>query len=147
MANKIGFYRDGFYRKNVVTVDTGTSRYNVSPDESGTLFQLDLASTMNFILPRISSKALGLTYEFYISTQGSSLDVNLRVDVNDSSALLRSGFSSVVDRTSTARPATTMVTVCRVTAVSSIMWMLEQLSAAQGHTTDVTSWAGGWTTG
>ena len=144
--NKDGFYRDGKYRKNVIVVSTASSRYNVPEEESGSLFFLDTASTMNFILPKASSKWLGLEYTFYISTQASSLDVHVRVDVNDSSALIRTGFSSIVDRETSVSPGTTGITAGKFTAVSSIMWLLEQISMGYSHTSDATSNFAGWTT-
>ena len=147
--NEVGFYRDGFYRRNIVQVSTASSRYNIPEEESGAVYHLALASTMNFILPRVSSKWLGLTYEFAIEEQASSLDVRIRCDVNDSSALIKTGLSSIIDENTTLAPNSTFFTGARVTAISSVTWVLEQITGITDFfgTTASDSEVYAWTTG
>ena len=151
MQNELGIYRDGLYRKKIVHVSTGSSGvssiYEISPDESGALFVYGTGSTMTFHLPRISSKALGLVYEFAIAEQASSLDVKVACSKFDSSAIIQTAFSSVIDNHTTAQPASTFFTGGKFTAVSSVVWMLEQLTVGYSYSTDASGNMGGWTTG
>ena len=148
-VSKIGHYRDGYFRRNVQEISTASTRYEVPVNESGALYWLNTASSMNIILPRISSKWLGLTYEFALQEQASSDDVKLRCDIFDSSAIIQTAFSSVVDNHTTAIPNSTFMTGGRITAVSSIVWMLEQITGPAGTfgTTNADNAVGGWTTG
>ncbi len=145
--NLIGEYRDGFYRKKIIKVSSGSTAYDISPDESGAIFWLNTATTMNFRLPRVSSEALGLTYELTIQEQASSDDVRLTCNTFNSSAIIQTAFSSIVDNHTTAIPASTFLTGAKITAVSSIVWILEQITMGYGESSAASSNKGGWTTG
>ena len=153
MKNELGIYRDGLYRKKIVHVSTGSSGvssiYDISPDESGALFVYGTGSTITFHLPKISSKALGLVYEFFIHNPDAANDVKVACSKFDSSALIKTAYSSVSSEHTTAIPNSTFPTGGKFTAVSSIVWMLEQLTGHSGHfgTTAADSNVGGWTTG
>lgn len=152
MTHLIGEYRNGRYRKRVVPVTTASTVYDVQSSESGTIFWLNTATTMTFRLPRASSQELGWVFEFAIQEQASSNDVKVTCNAFNSSALIQSAFSSVVDNHTTVIPASTFFTGARLTAVSSIVWMLEQLTIGSGGnissaSSGVSGTAGGWTTG
>ena len=145
---KLGVYHDGVYRKNIVQVSSGSTAYDIAPEESGATFWLNTATTLNFRLPRISSHLLGLTYELAIQEQASSDDVRVTCNTFDSSAIIQTAFSSIVDNHTTAIPASTFFTGARLTAVSTIVWMLEQITAAgYAFSSAATDAVGGWTTG
>ena len=147
--NLIGEYRDGFYRKRVVKITTASTAYDISAKESGTIFWLNTATTMNFRLPRASSAALGTIFEFAIQEQASNDDIRITCNTYDSSALIQTAFSSAVDNHTTVIPNSTFFTGARLTAVSSIVWMLEQITGHSGYfgSTAGDSDVGGWTTG
>ena len=147
MKNELGIYRDGRYRENVQKISTGSTSYDLSPDESGSIFWLNTATTMTFNLPKVSSKALGLTYTLALQEQASSDDVKVTCSKFDSSAAIQTAFSSVIDTHTTAIPGSTFFTGGRFTAISTVVWMLEQLTAGYTHVNDATSNMGGWTTG
>jgi hypothetical protein len=57
-------------------------------------------------------------------------------------------FSSAVDEHSSIIPGTTQATAITLTAVSSIVWMGQPLTAnGYSQSSDATSNTGGWTTG
>ena len=148
MKNPLGIYRDGLFRKTVIQVSTGSTNYDISADESGAIFWINTASTVNFRLPKVSSLALGLTYEFAIQEQATSNDIRITCNTFDSSALIQTAFSSIVDNHTTAIPASTFFTGARITAVSTIVWMLEAITAAGYAFSSAASDAvGAWTTG
>ena len=146
--DKIGFYRDGLYRRAFKTISTATSRVNLHPEDSGMHYFVPTWTTGNIILPKISSKWLGIEYTFFIEEQETSNDVKVRCDVNDANAALRMNYSSNVDTHTTIIPGSTFATGLRVTAVSSIAWMAQPISAnAFSDSSDASSNLGGWTTG
>jgi len=148
MPNEVGFYRDGLFRRNVEKLSTVSTAIDISPNKSGTVFWINTATTLNIRLPRISSQALGLTYDFAIQEQASSDDVRITCNVKDSSAIIQTAFSSVVDNHTTVIPASTFFTGARLTAVSSVVWMLEQITEGAGNFSSVAAdKVGGWTTG
>ncbi len=141
--NKIGFYRDGIYRKRVKVVSTGsTATYNLASKDSGTVFRFGCVSTVAVGLPKISSKNLGVNYEIYFSTADAEGDYT--VGCADTSAGIYLALSSAGSGTpSTITPTTTdHAHGIRVTAVSSIVWMGEPLMIS--GTTSKTF--GSWTT-
>jgi len=146
-ANLIGEYRDGYYRKQVIKFSSEISSYNLSPEESGAIFFAKI-STHVINLPKISSLCLGITYEFAITEQASSGNFKLVCSKFDSSAIIQTALSSVIDYNTTVTPASTFFTGARVTAVSSVIWMLEQITASgYSFSSAATAAIGGWTTG
>jgi hypothetical protein len=147
--SKIGHYRDGLYRRKVsapMNVATSGPTY-INQDQSGMLFYVPLATTHTFVLPKISSKWLGLEYTFFVSEQASSLDVKINC-VLDSSAKIQMNFSSVIDNHSTIIPGSTMASAVRLTAVSSVVWMGQPImSNSYTFTSAATENLCGWTTG
>lgn len=149
----VGEYRDGLYRKKVASsISSGgiSTVYDLEPSESGTLFFVNTASSgMTVNLPKISSNLLGLVYEFAIQEQDSSGDFKVVCSKFDSSALIQTAFSSVVDNHTTAIPASTFFTGGRFTAVSSIVWMLEQITGRGSYhfSSGAGDAVGAWSTG
>jgi hypothetical protein len=144
IPNKIGHYRDGLYRRKVHTLST--DNHTLSFEQSGTLFFVPTATTCVIKLPRISSKWLGVEYEFFIQEQASSNDVKINCSL-DSSAIIQTNFSSVVDNHSTIIPGSTFATFGRLTAVSSIVWMLTPGANSYSMSSAATDNLAGWTTG
>ena len=145
--NQVGFYRDGFYRRNVKAISTASTRFEVPVEESGALYSINTATTLNVILPKISSKWLGLEYEFWLQEQASSDDVKVRCDVFDSSALIQTNFSSIVDNHTTVIPGSTFATFGRFVAVSSVVWQLLPGANSYSMSSAATDNLSGWTTG
>ena len=152
--NLTGFYRDGFFRRRVVTISTASTGYNVSPNESGTLFVAGEVTTQFVRLPRVSSKRLGLTYDFSVAEQTSGADnFNIVTNLDSSARISGLGTSgSTGTAAQSARPASSVARAfARFTAVSSVLWTIEQAFALQVNssfellTTQVA--AGGWSTG
>jgi len=145
--NYVGEYRDGLYKKRVVVLSTGSTNIDLRHEDSGTIFRLAEITTAYLYLPRISSLALGTVFELVLLEQASSADV--KIVSLDSSALIQSAFSSIVDNATTICPNSTFLTAGRFTAVSSVVWILEQMTGHSGHfgTTAADSNIGGWTTG
>lgn len=151
------------WRKNVVNLSTVklAVTYEVSPDESGTLFVIAAdATTAHLSLPKISSLSLGLYYEFFISSQVAVQDVNI-VSTNDSSAdiLLFGADASSADPNLSTDQAftpfddiTAVPNYLSVTAISSVRWFAEAgLGMFKTGTSDDSVIAedivGAWTTG
>jgi hypothetical protein len=148
--NLIGEYRDGLYRRRVASsLSSGTTAHDLVPEESGTIFFINTATTMTISLPKISSNQLGIVYEFAIQEQASSDDIKIKCSKFDSSAIIQSAFSSAVDNHTTVIPASTFFTGGRFTAVSSIVWMLEQLTGRGSYafSSGATDAVGAWSTG
>jgi hypothetical protein len=150
LANRYGHLP---YRRRVINLSSGsTATREIVPEESGALFVVPTVSTQLLSLPRISSLALGLTYEFLISTQDALNDINI-VSTNDSSALivgvLTSGATGVTGQS--IAPDTTLAQHwCRLTAFSSINWLLETQSQMESSGTGGAVGVlvyGSWTTG
>lgn len=150
LPHLVGDRRDGLYRKRIASsLSSGTTAHDLHPGESGTLFFVNTATTMTVNLPKISSNQLGLVYEFAVQEQASSNDFKIVCSKFDSSALIQSAFSSDVDNHTTVIPASTFFTGGRLTAVSSIVWMLEQLTGRGSYSFSslATDAVGSWTTG
>ena len=145
--NKIGFYRDGLYRRQVKTLSTATSAASIPVSESGMWYFVNTWTTARITLPRVSSKWLGLEYTFFIQEQASSDDVGINT-ANDSSAMIQMNLSSVVDNNSTIMPGSTFATGLRVTAVSSIIWVGQPITVnSYSMSSAATDNLSGWTTG
>lgn len=146
--NEVGEYRDGLYRRHVKKISTALTSYDVAPEESGVIFWYNTGTTMTVNLPKVSSNQLGLVFEFAIQECDSSNDFKLVCSKFDSSAVIQTAFSSIIDNHTTAIPASTFFTGARVTAVSSVVWMLEQITALAGaFSTGAADGVGGWSTG
>ena len=152
--NLTGFYRDGYFRRRVVTISTASTGYNVSADESGALFVAGEVTTQFIRLPRISSNRLGLTYDFSVAAQTSGADnLNIVTNLDSSASIIGLGTSgSTGTGGQSARPDTTVARVfARFTAASSVLWIMEQALALQlnssGELLSTYVAAGGWSTG
>jgi len=123
-------------RKRVITVSTNTTGLDLTAAESGAIIYLESLTTIQVRLPRISSLALGLTYDICFINGGQAGDglTIMCASSADSSAQLRGVWTSN-STISTAQEASLATTefdgYARVTAVSSINWMFEGLSASQ----------------
>jgi len=143
--SKIGQYRDGTFRKNVIEVSTAsTASYVVREEDSGSVLRFGVVSTVAVQLPRISSKWLGLTYDIFFSTADATGDYTIDTSLDSSAGIWIMYSSGGVGSPSTITPATTDGPHgMRVTAISSVVWMGEPLmvggSSAKPH--------GKWTTG
>lgn len=148
IPSKIGHYRDGLYRQKVSSIAVASSGpTDLSFDQSGTLFYVPLATTHTIRLPKISSKWLGIEYTFFVAEQASSDDVRINTAL-DSSAMIQMNFSSVIDNHSTVIPGSTFATGLRVTAVSSVVWMGQPITAnSYSMSSAATDNLSGWTTG
>ena len=154
--NYLGHNRDGLYRRKVVKVQSTMNRDGTTAtkpiltvEESGTYFLIPAANTaLVWTLPKISSKQLGVEYTFHVlSSQASSAGSFKLNCALDSSAKIKMPFSSVIDEHSSIIPATTLATGLTVTAVSSVVWMGQGITANSYSDTSVATSFGGWTTG
>jgi len=153
IPNFLGEKRDGLFRRNVVRVNSTADRSaavlgELTYEESGTIFLVPGGATGQlFQLPKISSKWLGIEYTFHVSTQSSSTVIKINCAL-DSSAYIKTNYSSVVDEHSSIIPGTTQATAITLTAVSSVVWMGQPLTHnSYSGSSDPTSNCGGWTTG
>ena len=121
--NKLGHYRDGLYRRSVKRISTATTGINVYAKDSGMTYFVPTWTTGAIHLPKISSKWLGVEFTFFVEEQASSLDLSIKADTADSSAVIQLNISSIVDNSSAVSPGSTFASALRVTAVSSIVWM------------------------
>ena len=151
--NYLGHNRDGLYRRKVVQVESTMNRDGTtitSPiltvEESGTYFLIPALTASVWTLPRISSKQLGVEYTFHVSTQASSAAFKVNCAA-DSSAKIKMPFSSEVDEHSSIIPATSKATGLTVTAVSTVVWMGQGITANSYSQSSVATSFGGWTTG
>ena len=141
-------------RKRVIVVSTNTTGLDLAAAESGAIIYLEGMTTIQVRLPKISTLALGLTYDICFINGGQAGDglTIMCASSADSSAQLRGVWTSN-STVSTAQEASLDTTefdgFARVTAVSSINWMFEGLS--QGAEGDGGGGAqdnmGNWTTG
>jgi hypothetical protein len=145
--NKDGFYRDGAYRRNIINLSTAVgSTFDPPIEDSGSWYRLGGATTLVVSLPKISSKWLGLEYTFSVVEQASSANFKINVG-NDSSALIKTAFSSLIDNHTSVIPASTFDTAGRFTAVTSVVWVLEQVTGGSQFSSVASDFVGGWTTG
>lgn len=146
--NQIGFYRDGTYRRAVETISTATTRFSPTEEQSGTLFVVPEITTLAIALPSVSSRWLGLVYEFFVEEQATSDDVQIDASINKVNGVIMMNFSSQVDDSSRIMLDSTFATGIRLTAVSSVRWMGEAISGRGGYAfSSVATDAGGtWST-
>ncbi len=142
IPNKIGFYRDGLFRRKVVRHNSAEVDKQLHIKDSGTLYYIPNAVATSFHLPKISSKWLGVEFSFYVEETTAA---NFRINViNDSRATIRFGYTAAVDSHSTIIPASTEACALRITAVSSVNW----LAGGSSHTSTDPSWSAcSWSTG
>lgn len=153
IPNLVGHYRDGLFRRKVVTISTASTGYNPSFEQSGSIFVVGSASTQMIRLPRISSKHLGIAYEFLVVPQSSAADVNIVTNLDSSARIYGVGTSgSTGNAAQSIRPDTTQVHAYgRLTALSTVIWFFEQSaslivnSSGELHTTQIGT--GVWSTG
>src|SRR3990167_11473934 len=99
IPNLIGQYRDGLFRRKVEVISTASTGFNPDFEDSGKLFTLGAATTMFIRLPRLSSKHLGITYEFFMAPQSSAADVSIVTNLDSSARIVGVGTSgSTADR-------------------------------------------------
>jgi len=115
------------WRKRVINYSTAsTATYSLSPRESGAIFVCPTVSTIHFALPRISSKNLGLNFEFYFSSADAVLDYNIASTIDSSAHILINGYTSAASTLSAVSPLSSVGgNHCKVTAISSVAWLLE----------------------
>ena len=143
------------YRRRVIAHSTGsTATRNVLSQESGAIFRVPTVSTAHFSLPRVSSLALGLTYEFFLSTMADANDINIVSTIDSSAAIHLSGLttgSSVTTASAIAAFSTLGTHSVRVTAVSTVVWKAEVSLGIAGGTSGVAVLGeniyGGWAAG
>ena len=150
----IGQYRDGLFRRKVEVISTVSTGFNPDFEDSGKLFTLAAATTMFIRLPRLSSKHLGVNYEFFVQPQSSAADINIVTNLDSSARIVGVGTSgSTADRVQSVRPDTTAFDAwCRVTAISSVLWLFQDNanaavanSSGEGTTLTVGDWSTGTT--
>ena len=150
----IGQYRDGLFRRKVEAISTVSTGFNPDFEDSGKLFTLAAATTMFIRLPRLSSKHLGVNYEFFVQPQSSAADINIVTNLDSSARIVGVGTSgSTADRVQSVRPDTTAFDAwCRVTAISSVLWLFQDNanaavanSSGEGTTLTVGDWSTGTT--
>jgi len=145
------------YRRRVINYSTGsTATYFVSPRESGALFYVPAVSTAKFSLPKISSLAKGLTYDFYVEKSADERDVNI-VSTIDSSAHIvgvHGTTGTTISTNSAISPASTVAfaNAIKLTAVSSVVWFAEAAAHLRTSGADVIATSafmifGEWTSG
>ena len=141
IANRYGHLP---FRRRVINYSTGsTATLELTEAESGAIFFVPTVSTAKLSLPRISSLRLGLNYEVFFSTFDALADFNI-VSTNDSSAdIALVGRTSALSTASAITPASSVGTAAvRLTAVSSVRWMMENISAGRpssANTSDLTT--------
>ena len=121
------------FRRRVINYSTlSTATLELTEAESGAIFFVPTVSTVKLSLPRISSKRLGLNYEIFFSTFDALADFNI-VSTNDSSAdIALVSRTSALSTASAITPATSVGTYAvRLTAVSSVRWMMENISGGR----------------
>ena len=153
MGNRYGHLP---FRRRVITISSISTGLVLSAAESGAIFYVPEQSTFMFRLPKISSKNLGINYEFVLEPSSESTGVTDAVtiaclDATDSSADIQGVFTSASTLTSgkSISPQSSVGQLWgKLTAVTSIHWQLQ--ASQQGEaglgvgTLDV---GPGWTTG
>jgi hypothetical protein len=152
--NLTGFYRDGRFRRRVVLVSSASTGLVLSAKDSGTLFRIPELTTQMAYLPKISSGRLGLTYEFLVEAQSSAANnFNIVTNLDSSARIFGIGTSGSTDAIGqSAQPVSTMSrSFARFTAVSSVLWVMEQAYAfrlnSSGEVLSTQIGVGGWSTG
>ena len=118
------------YRRRVIVQSTvGADTRTLTPAESGAIFYTPGDSSMRFSLPKVSSFAKGLTYEFHIAKPDTTA-AGIIASTIDSSAHIAgiAGTTGTTETTASAiSPGSTLgfSYFARVTAVSTVVWVLE----------------------
>lgn len=130
------------YRRRVITYSTAsTATRQISPRESGAVFYVAAVSTAHLSLPKVSSLATGLTYEFHVAKQDAEGDVQI-VSTIDSSAHIV-GIQGTTGTTQTTASAITPGSTlgfswwAKVTAVSSVVWVAETNETVESSGADL----------
>ena len=128
------------YRRRVITYSTNsTATYFLADQESGAIFYVPNVSTAKFTLPRISSNRLGVNYEFQFTLESDLADYNIDSTIDSSAAITLNAATSAVSTASAITPASTIGSLaCRLTAVSSITWLFENVSDARPSSANTT---------
>ena len=149
MGNRYGHLA---WRRRVIKHSTGsTAVYSLSPRESGAIFYVPTVSTASFKLPKISSKFLGLNYEFFFSTADATGDYTIYTPDTSANIHIPGMSSDGVGTASTITPLSTIWPhAIRLTAISSVIWVGEPFSMVGDITTnaiqDEDFEGGTWTT-
>ena len=153
IPNLIGQYRDGLFRRKVEVLSTASTGFNPDFEDSGKIFSLAGATTMFIRLPRLSSKQLGINYEFFLQPQSSAADVNIVTNLDSSARIVGVGTSgSTADRVQSIRPNSTQVDArCYLVSVSSVLWLFDSALSlrinSSGELLTTQIGYGGWSTG
>ena len=146
--NKLGHYRDGLYRRSIKKISTATTSVELYAKDSGMTYFVPTWTTGTIVLPRISSKWLGVEFTFFVEEQATSNDFSINADDNNSSAIIQMNFSSVVDNSTGASLGSTFATGLRLTAMSSNVWMGQPISAnSYSMSSDAGDNLAGWVVG
>lgn len=142
----------GFKRPVVLTT---VSRV-LTPEESGTLFVVSSAvgTSMTFDLPAPGTNPAGVWYEFWV-TSAAATNGDVRIAATSASAAAIHGLglvssaagTSIISTFAAITPLTTAALGsywCRLTAVTSLLWAMEDNS---GYSTESTLGAGQWSLG
>jgi len=146
--NKLGHYRDGLYRRSVKEISTATTSVQLYAKDSGMTYFVPTWTTGTIVLPKISSKWLGVEFTFFVEEQATSNDVSINADDYDSSCKIKLPYSSIVDESTGCSLGSTFATGLRLTAVSSIAWMGQPLTAnSYSFSSAASDNVGGWVVG
>ena len=143
------------YRRRVINYSTGsTATFQLTPDESGAIFNVPTVSTVHFSLPKISSLALGLNYEFFFSTMAAVADYNIVSTVDSSANIVMMAATSAASTVSAITPLVAVLGQryhIKLTAISSVIWLAEYdtgvSSADTSNLTSVDNVLGHWGVG
>ena len=143
------------YRRRIIALSTGsTGTYQVPSRESGAIYRVGAISTLRASLPRVSSLALGLTYDFFVPALTSVTMLNIDT-TNDSSAAISLAAGTSASSLTTASAISVASTLGQhyvsLTALSTVVW-LGNVSYGIGFETTATAIigenvSGGWAAG
>ena len=138
LGNKYGHLP---WRKRVIRYSTNsTATYFLSPQESGAMFFVPEVSTVKFSLPRISSNRLGLNYEFFFVLEADLADYDIDSTIDSSADIYITGLTSAVSTASAISPFSTIGSLsARLTAVSSVKWIFENIGAGRPSSANSTA--------
>ena len=138
----IGHYRDGVYRRRVIRVSTGsTALYLINAEDSGAIYHFGVVSTIGIELPRLSTLALGITFDIYFSTADAVGDYTIATHRTVEGIHFALSSLGVVSPSTITPYSTDSPHGMRVTALSSLVWIGEPLL-----TNLQTSASGAWST-
>jgi len=132
------------WRRRVIKYSTAsTATYNISRKKSGAIFVVPTVSTVHLALPKISSLALGLNYEFYFSSAADKEDYTIASTIDSSAHILMNGVTSAASTASAVTPLSTVDgNACKLTAISSVAWLFENAYGggwSSANTSDLTT--------